>query len=647
MDILRRLFRWFSLLAIIAHLQTGFGVTLTEESSESLLGTMPDYVKVYYSQQQDRVKKEKIAAMRGLIRNSKFPSERVKLRQQGNSQSDLFENVDSYFKADGTPLPGVSKEAQDRALEALFTRLEENSEQYSGYKDSFFGHKFDQVKKLSTNVDQKLGEILKIVYQDPNCPNEISAWEEFVRNGASTLNPPNISSGRIEQAKEMGDKINLCKWKLNVMGYGKCIGPLEDAITTSIRKNAEEQLGHRFTAGFNVSDENYYAEARPALRDLPPELKDGLPENYREIAAEKGWTVFKYASRTVPNPPYGSKERVLFYVPGEDGGKVDKWIQFTLPEDPNNNERLIDYISIDKKEPPEKNRIFFTQFWRDENSRNPQNRLHIGARFDTCYSCHPNGMRELSPRPGSYSEEDAPALDFINERMKSYGEVDWAGAVEPKNHVPMGSDQGCVQCHNNYEGSHPQSRGAINEGTYMGIVQHKMTEDYSMPPTLLNSEKELFSTLKEIPTTMSKEELAKFRKNLARGNYREGELFEASIKELFNLDKVSQEQKDRLIKIINGSSDYPDCIGKPDCFIGIKKEYANLYQDLAYSTPTPAQKADYYSRGCAEIREQEYVGAMNGSGVNINDRLRSTWDAKYNSFNQEIESYFGGQDNER
>ena len=71
-------------------------------------------------------------------------------------------------------------------------------------------------------------------------------------------------------------------------------------------------------------------------------------------------------------------------------------------------ENLIDYISIDTDKDPQ--RIYFTQYWRDDKGENPKRRDKAGQHFDSCYSCHPNGMRQLSPVPGSVRKSDPKHL---------------------------------------------------------------------------------------------------------------------------------------------------------------------------------------------------------------------------------------------
>jgi hypothetical protein len=203
---------------------------------------------------------------------------------------------------------------------------------------------------------------------------------------------------------------------------------------------------------------------------------------------------------------------LLFHVHATDH---DKWIQFTYRDGGGPIERLIDMIIVQKVEngtPLARPKIHFRQFWRNEEGRAPLLRdqhkgdpevagysddLHTG---DNCYSCHPNGMRELAPAPGTLRPTiatvtgDALAgltgmdlavrrIEQFNGIMKSYGAVDWNGALDPTEHgPPMGRSISCANCHNNLipgPSTPTGSRGAINAST--ARYGYKVSEDLSMP----------------------------------------------------------------------------------------------------------------------------------------------------------------------
>lgn len=262
--------------------------------------------------------------------------------------------------------------------------------------------------------------------------------------------------------------------------------PQLNACTKNLRnilgQDTRGQLGHTF--GMADSDENILKKMPDIARKLPDEFSEGLPDNWKEVATNKGWTFLEYNSQTVSNPPYGSKGRVLFQIPGE---RYDRWVQFTTPpEGSTRAERLIDFITVEKADengkPLNEPVTYFNQFYRDVNGRNPVERT---GSFDSCYSCHPNGMRELSPMPGSVGPEGKFALRKLNNLMKGYGKSSWNGAVDSSKHGPdIGKDFGCVRCHNSHNGDHPQSRGGIKTiHLNFATAEHKSFEDLSMSPS--------------------------------------------------------------------------------------------------------------------------------------------------------------------
>ena len=207
---------------------------------------------------------------------------------------------------------------------------------------------------------------------------------------------------------------------------------------------------------------------------------------------------WKPASRRDPHPTRGdwrSYNRLLFV---NSTPRYDKYIQFTLPQ-PSPAEpfgirgqwqQLVDFISVEKIDkngnPIEKPVLRFAQFNRDENGRNPKPRLEYltgEGSADTCYTCHPGGMRLLSPLPSSVTPLQYKTLQTINDKMASYKAIDWNGAIHPEYYgPPRGATIGCMDCHNNgHEGHIPSlRRGPINHFTSAFHVSHKLRIDYSM-----------------------------------------------------------------------------------------------------------------------------------------------------------------------
>lgn len=257
--------------------------------------------------------------------------------------------------------------------------------------------------------------------------------------------------------------------------------------------------------GFELSDKDYHQKVMsedPDIFVIPDLVKNGLPMlangqldmnkiNQYVVKSntnpDPDYRAFMYRSRTVPNPPNSSVTRLLVL---HMGPKFDKWVQFTLPEENSGKqERLIDFIALKRGADGEEPKIAFTQFWRNAQGK-PVHQIDPASErknFDSCYSCHPGGMRQLSPQPGSFGKEQAATLAFMNSRMESYGgKYDWRGAIHEEYYgPPRGARVGCATCHNNGESEYNPKvrRGPLNSFTAFSHIQHKMRVDLSMPPT--------------------------------------------------------------------------------------------------------------------------------------------------------------------
>lgn len=206
----------------------------------------------------------------------------------------------------------------------------------------------------------------------------------------------------------------------------------------------------------------------------------------------QGWKRLVYYSRTVPNPPFSSMRRLLIFIPGDS---FDRWIQFTLPDVTRNreaNEQLVDFIAVQKVsiegEILSTPQLHFRQYTRRyTGNRLSQLDLRSGT-GDKCYSCHPSGMRPLSPEIGSVMSADQwSVMNFYNDKMASYGKAGWAGGLNIADHGPaLGKNLGCTRCHGEGKERGPITWTFLNFGKIMGInsTMHKVAQDLSMPPDM-------------------------------------------------------------------------------------------------------------------------------------------------------------------
>lgn len=314
----------------------------------------------------------------------------------------------------------------------------------------------------------------------------VEQWQAWLNLQASRY--PGIDYQEVSRTMES------CGEYFAANGLTDCMQNLAGFARVQVRASSRDM-------GFVLPNREYLAAQPQELMRLPDEFRDGLPSGWQEIARDRGWKYFSYASRTVGNPPNTTFGRLLFLIESETH---DRWIQFTYSD--SLPERLIDLIAIQKKVEGKtlvQPKIHFRQYWRDDNGRNPELRVQTG---DNCYSCHPGGMRRLSPEPGSLrpidfvagddrdkigSAENLPfyRLNEYNAKMRSYGQVDWGDTIVPESHGPAmgtytvparnGRSARTVSCGTCHDGA---SRGVINASTAPDHVEHKLAIDLSMPP---------------------------------------------------------------------------------------------------------------------------------------------------------------------
>ncbi len=335
---------------------------------------------------------------------------------------------------------------------------------------------------------------------------DANGWLKWRRDVANEW----VSTKRIDHS--VTEEINNCKTQLESLNLWNCFNNTKNfAFQATLGRT-----GHKL--GFEMKDTDYYAkilEYDPEALSLPAELEKGVPdqvskfgladetktksyEGLAKLNTLPNWRAINYHSRTVANPSdtgVKSYNRLLFLNTTK---RYDKYIQFTLAPgtetDPFGNtglpQQLVDFISVEKvdknNQPIEKPVIRFAQYYRDAEGRNPKPRLDYrsgNGNADTCYTCHPNGMRYLSPLPSSVGPQQAKILQTINDRMASYKVVDWMGAIHPDYYgPPRGATVGCMDCHNSgYLGSLDQiRRGPLNAFTATSHISHKLRTDMSM-----------------------------------------------------------------------------------------------------------------------------------------------------------------------
>ena len=130
------------------------------------------------------------------------------------------------------------------------------------------------------------------------------------------------------------NKIQLCHNKIDDMGLTQCLSnDILPVLKVAYKKSkAKGKYREGNSLAFEVSDKNYFKNMPKDATVLPDELKNGLPDNWREIVKKnENWTGIQYSSRTVANPPgpNRSRERVLLLIKEPP---YERWIQFTTTQ---------------------------------------------------------------------------------------------------------------------------------------------------------------------------------------------------------------------------------------------------------------------------------------------------------------------------
>ena len=192
-----------------------------------------------------------------------------------------------------------------------------------------------------------------------------------------------------------------------------------------------------------------------------------VPADFEDLWRAKGWRAPKFKTRGSGGFDSETSTLYILYVPGSSFTPAlgyDRFIQFSLPTlatdvtaDPiprgemptaddyareaRREARLpstFSMILMEKAADGHKARPYFQLFSRDSGG-NPVFTRQSPSSETGCYSCHPNGLRAVSPlgyttRTGETELPVATAasISFINGAMSSYGQIEWRSVVVPE-----------------------------------------------------------------------------------------------------------------------------------------------------------------------------------------------------------------------
>lgn len=279
-------------------------------------------------------------------------------------------------------------------------------------------------------------------------------------------------------------------------GIKQCTANYRRFVPAWIRQHDGESYG------FDVPNSAYLADQEAPdkpkeMMKVPDALVQALPDrkNVEEAARKNGYKYLTHDSAID-----GLRTFVLVSDPK---GRFDQWLLLNLQagkESAASTTMPLSVIAVQKKDAKgtalPKVRLHFRDY--DIGRTGDRFELHANEEGNgKCYACHASGVRQLIPRRTPVLEgkpargetgfdeagTSAPA-DFafsrlveFNQRLRSYGQPDWDGKINPGDHGPaLGRAQGCVDCHDG------KSRGVLNISTSTVQLEKKIHTELSMPP---------------------------------------------------------------------------------------------------------------------------------------------------------------------
>lgn len=252
---------------------------------------------------------------------------------------------------------------------------------------------------------------------------EIEAW----RNAAARDLNSDVASVVVN------DRIKAC-FQENVP---QCVTP----VVNYIKRN--EVASARWDTTYEQTPQR-----RPPVEFLAPDAEGYeyiIPPNIMEISEEKGWTAVRYKSRMSGGFDSQTANILMVYVPGE---KFDQWLNFSTPAEATSDSdsdfdfvpspqapihpdsfepgsgapRVFTMVSLNKATTDKQAEVFFQMFNRED--RGPKFSPRENQNISGCVSCHPNGLRAISPlgfhvREGEQvlPEIDWKAVKIMNDAM--------------------------------------------------------------------------------------------------------------------------------------------------------------------------------------------------------------------------------------
>jgi hypothetical protein len=390
-------------------------------------------------------------------------------------------------------------------------------------------------------------------------------WKNYLKAQSKEIGKRNYDWKEYE---ELSSLIKDCSSEveyLQKLNKNSCLENLKN-FSNSVGKDGKP--GHSY--GFLMSDNEYFSEPRrQELLKLPPIFDNGLPLEWKtKILNDKyadgsasNWEYANFRSRLVPNITNLSYDRLTFF---RQNDSYDQWIQFTeqafdiLKKTLPGAFAYIDVIVVERKNKDGVNldtpKIHFKEYKRNYKGEEPK----LKEAGISCYACHSNGPRPISPDPISVNDTEAKTIEKWNKIMSNYKGISYDEAIIPEHNGPaLGSNLGkysCTKCHNGFketkqiEGSDWkfEPRGEMNFRTYPSHVKARMVEMLEMP-TYIKDEKYMSNYKKSIELLKFKDYRDELNQHQKSGiNYHVQERLDTSIestlKAMKNIEIVDEEQ---------------------------------------------------------------------------------------------------------
>ncbi len=310
-------------------------------------------------------------------------------------------------------------------------------------------------------------EILQITTQDAKgCENWTKKdWNAYLNNKLLVDRDGDQILIKIKQIEKMckasydKNKISMCTQR--VVGYYKQFSMENTGMYSAV-----------------MSDKEYLASIPKEAAEIPPELskeKGGLPQNWKELVAKKGWQYALFHSGT------GDSTRLVIRVPGE---KYDKLLVYYNSDNKNPNPKMFEGVqmqTIEKIKGAGSPKYYFQSFGFEEPEKTPKH-IEYGGR---CVQCHFGGPRAIVPvkNPNFKTEVGGvKSLSEFNRLLTSNNPPDLSPYYDVKNFpskMKLGKD--CKSCH---DGSYRASL-AYSVGYYgnfkLDEIHRKVAEEGTMP----------------------------------------------------------------------------------------------------------------------------------------------------------------------